>query len=242
MSQKDYFFDKAGDQRMEKQNQEHWNALIRRIDYAIKQGEEMRPPVQSLPRGTWDVLDIGCHTGGLLKMIESRYGFPAVNLHGVEPLHYARDIASHRATKDGGSFFENLEDVPDQSMDLIVSHETLYLVEDLTEWVSELKRILNPEGGAFIALGSHAENSAWMRWRPVLKAEHQHESWAHYPMEILDIGENLGFEMEVGPLHPETTYVKRYSPPEDGWGDFKTVEEMLEHRRKKLVFVFWPKQ
>lgn len=224
------FFDVEGDKRMEEQNQPAWDALIQHIQAAS----------QFLTKRGWSVLDWGCHTGGLLQKMSQQLSHEIEHITGVEPLDKARKQACTRLPE--AVFWPTLADVPTQSIDVLVSHEVLYLIE-LDKFLSELKRILRPKGGAFIALGSHGENSAWMRWRNVLRDQYGHISYVHQPMDILKHGNEAGFDMETTQLwsnkHLEPL---RYSPPEDGWGEFKSVREMLEFRHNKLLFIFYPRQ
>ncbi|MDO8424954.1 MAG: methyltransferase domain-containing protein [bacterium] len=227
----EFFFDEQGDRRMEQQNREHWKALAELIAQAIRQDR--------LPH-TLDVLDIGCHAGGLLLQLFER--LRANNKHeiarvaGVEPI---ADVRRRAAECFGeAQFFPTLQDVPDQYAHLVVSHESLYLVPDLAEWVRQLKRVLRPKGRAFIALGCHGENTAWLRWRVPLVKLYGHHSYVHHPMEILQAGADAGFAMELHRLYPQPKQSMRYSPPEDGWGEFISAQEMLEHARQKYVFVF----
>lgn len=239
-----YFFDQAGDQRMEKQNGVNWMALIRLIhNAALERDPKDRP---SLPNKAWDILDVGCHTGGLLYLLSKEFRYlgddrlVATSLTGVEPLEYGLIEARRRLPKT--NFLRHIEEVPDQSMDVIVSHEALYLVSDLTDWIKTLKRILRPDGGAFIALGSHSENTAWLRWRRELKKKYGHVSYIHKPMNILQTGTETGFDMELHRLHPEPQTSLRFSPPEDGWGEFISTKEAFNFQQQKYVFVFYPKR
>jgi len=233
-----YFFDQAGDQRMEKQNIENWLALIRLIQKEAHTKDPQGKP--SLPDKAWDILDIGCHTGGLLNLLNLMTRVASIS--GVEPLQYGRVKAQSLLHKSKSNFFETIQEVPDQSAHLLVSHETLYLVNDLYNWTKELKRILRPDGGAFISLGSHSENTAWLRWRNQLKNLYGHISYVHRPIEILGIGTGAGFDMELHRLHPEPHTSMRFSSPENGWGEFLSAQEALGFQKQKYVFVFYPKR
>ena len=233
-----FFFDEAGDRRMEGQNQENWKAVA---------GIVQREAVASLPRKPWDILDIGCHTGGLLDTMCREFtdtlgfqGNRVRSLAGIEPLRHPRETAQQRLS--GATLFEKIEDVPAQSVDVAVGHEFLYLVPDLRGWISELRRILRPEGGAYISLGSHGENKAWLRWRDRLEELYGHASHVYMPLQILDFGCQAGFDMELHRLNLQPTASRRYSPPGDGWGEFISAEEMLNFQQQKYVFVFYPRR
>ncbi len=235
---KRYFFDKAGDERMEKQNQSNWQALARLVEHEAN---------ASLPHNKpWDILDIGCHTGGLLELLDKKFsrrlheGSRVASLSGVEPIEHARDEAKKRISY--ATFYSHIEKVPTQSIDLVIGNEFLYLEEDLCHWARQLQRILRPEGGAFISLGSHSENTAWLRWRGQLQRQYGHASYVHEPMNILQTGVEVGFDMEIHRLHLEPQTGMRYSPPEEYWGEFISAEEALGFRQQKYVFVFYPKR
>ncbi len=233
---KDHFFDEAGDARMEEQNRRHWKTLVERI-------REVGIPQDSLPPPPWDILDIGCHTGGLMKMFaDSMYEW-IKTLNGVEPIDAIRERLQPEFALPVDKLFASLAEVPDASMDVVVSHEVLYLVKDLNTWMREFKRILRPQGAAFVALGSHGDNTAWLRWRLRLRNLHGHESYIHQPVEILQAGEDAGFDMEIARLHREPLHSLRYTPPQDGWGEFHSAEEMFNfYNEWKLLFTFYPKQ
>lgn len=231
-----YFFDQAGDERMEKQNLPNWQAIARLIECEAHHSLTKRP---------WDILDIGCHTGGLLHILNKKFGMRlnggsmVASLTGVEPIQLVREKAQQRLPY--ANFYDQIENVPTQSVDLIVGNEFLYLVKDLREWCAQLRRILRPEGGAYIVLGSHGENTAWIRWRERLQEQYDHVSYKYYPMQILNVGDKAGFEMELHRLHSQPISSRRYSPPENGWGEFVSAEEMLNFQNQKYVFVFYPR-
>jgi SAM-dependent methyltransferase len=234
------FFDSAGDQRMERQNISSWEALVEHVRAALANGN-------SLPERPWDVLDIGCHRGGLLSCFSrgfvpwSRY---IKNFYGVEPIKAARRDAERYFSRHfrKSAFFQEIQEVPNKSVDVVISHEVLYLIPNLPAWMRELRRIMRPDGGAFIALGSHGENTAWLRWRHRLRELYGHEFFEYMPMEILDMGVEAGFDMELARLFPKPRRTMRYSPPENGWGEFLSAEEALSHGDQKLLFTFYPQR
>src|SRR3990167_3234803 len=106
-----FFFDREGDKRMEEQNGTHWDAILGYVKHAIE--------TEDLPKHL-DVLDIGCHTGGLLGHLQDdRVISPLISgIGGIEPIHEAREKAWQRIrkpAKGGVRFFENLKEVPDQT-------------------------------------------------------------------------------------------------------------------------------
>lgn len=231
---KKYFFGTAlGDARMEKQNVGNWEAILKHVRDADAEGN-------SIPKNSWRVLDIGCHTGGMMKLFKDQLCGQIKTMIGVEPLDEARFRAKSLLPLD--QFHEKIEDVPSQAADIVVSHEALYLVQDLQSWMFQLKRVLNPDGAAFIVLGSHGENTWWLRQRKRLDDLYGHRSYIHQPMDILNVGVEAGFDMEISRLNPEPKTHLRYSPPSEGWGEFETAAEMFAFSQNKLVFTFYPKR
>lgn len=227
------FFDTTGDKRMTRQNQPAWDAITRRVDGVAHE----------LPNLRWDILDWGCHNGGLLQTLERALVGEksyARSFAGVEPDEAARGEAGKLFPSS--RFYRDLSEVPEQSVDVFVSHEVLYMVE-LNWFFDQLKRVLRVGGAAFVALGSHAENQPWLKRKVILDLTHGINSRVHSPMYILETAHKAGFTAFYNQLWPGGAYPEmlRYSPPEPDWKQWDSVEEALEFRRKKYIFEFWPR-
>lgn len=225
------FFDQDGDKRMARQNQLAWDAIVKKVI-------DTKP---NLPKRGWNILDWGCHSGGLLERLKDELSYQeAKTLDGVEPDNEARSQAQKLLPES--CFYGKLSQVPYQSVDIFVSNEVLYLV-DLDTFFMGLDHVLRSDGAAFVALGSHSENSAWMRWRDVLLEKYGHTSVVHDPWWIVQKGHQAGFIVGYQPLwptgYPETNW---YSLPEADWGEFESMQEALAFRQAKLLFQFWPRK
>jgi SAM-dependent methyltransferase len=227
------FFDPTGDRRMEKENIPAWEATVGAAKAANRYSFSAFP---------WRILDFGCHTGGLLHKFMLEFRRQNVRLIGVEPdresLLKAMERFNGSLSRPGDLFCRNLEDVPKQSVDIFLSHEVLYLV-DLDWFFDQLKRVLSPGGAAFVALGCHTENSAWMHWIDALESKYGHRIYEHRPLHIVEKGHDAGFKVgyrELWPGYPGTNW---YSPPEDGCSGFRSMEEALGFHKAKLLFEFW---
>jgi SAM-dependent methyltransferase len=217
-----FFHDPTEDDELEPRNEVFWSALIDRI----RTDGFARPPRR--------VLDIGCHRGGLLARIAEHW--KPDELVGVEPIESARTRARLRLQTAAPTVLllgvDEWRRVPHSSIDLVVSHEVLFLVPDIGELVVQVARVLAPQGRAYIAAGCHAENPVWPAWRERLE-DMGHQTFTHSPMDLMASAGRSGLIPSVRPLR------------EGGWathdpvGDFAfpTVQALLDHQFKhKLLF------
>ncbi|EPM65043.1 methyltransferase domain-containing protein [Pseudomonas syringae pv. theae ICMP 3923] len=117
-----HFFDHEEDRLLEARNIHFWRALAGHIQAD-----------RSIPSDA-TVLDIGCHRGGLLELLHER--FRSARLLGIEPLVSARRVAERRLARFTAhtQLFgaEGWSSIPDAGVDLIVGHEVLQYVSDLS--------------------------------------------------------------------------------------------------------------
>ncbi|MFN8176849.1 MAG: methyltransferase domain-containing protein [bacterium] len=120
------------------------------------------------------VMDLGCNRGGLLAVLAGGY---EKMWSGVQPglaVGVEIDTAPMRAL---------LRAVPPRSdvlfttagprsfpgqFDLVLSHEVVYLLPDLTEVFADLHEALVDGGYVCITTGGHVENPLYERWRSAL--------------------------------------------------------------------------
>lgn len=217
-----FFDDPALDEGLPAVNEAFWSALIE----LVERDDNARPRA---------VLDVGCHTGGLLLALSRRFG-PA-GLLGIEPIAAARVAASRLL--DGAAAEVSILDVsewdrvPASGVDLVVSHEVLYLERDVPEFMRRIRRALAPGGLAYVVLGCHAENPLWQTWKAKL-VDAGHRVYDHAPLGIMEAAAAAGFVPSVQPLR-RSGWVT-YDPLR---ADFRypDVRTMLDHHyRHKLVF------
>lgn len=108
------------------------------------------------------LLDIGAGTGDFL-LVAKNNGWTTL---GIEP----NEKAKNNAILKGIDFIDNLTDIPSHSQDVITMWHVLEHVPDLNQYLIELKRILKPDGIAFIAVPNF--NS--------YDAKHYKEFWAAF--------------------------------------------------------------
>jgi SAM-dependent methyltransferase len=217
-----FFGDPALDDDLPIANEIFWSALIAHIER-----DGIRAPKS--------VLDIGCHTGGLLQQIGRR--FQPKSLIGIEPLAAARSAAMTRLA--GAAETITLLDpsewtrVPEDTCDLITSHETLYLESDLRLFMTHIRTTLARPGAAYVVLGCHTENPLWQQWKlPLIAAGHQVYDYA--PMDIMAAASAAGLLPSVQPLRRGGWIT--YDPLRTDF-PYPDVKAMMDHHyRHKLIF------
>ncbi|WP_293891879.1 class I SAM-dependent methyltransferase [Flavobacterium sp.] len=90
------------------------------------------------------ILDIGAGTGDFL-VVAKKDGWQII---GIEPSTKAKAIAQNK----GINFADKLSDLETYSFDIITMWHVLEHVTNLDEYISELKRLLKPNGTIFIAV------------------------------------------------------------------------------------------
>lgn len=132
-------------------HQENKKGFVPRLYEAIKKinlKHKFRLASRDLPVGR--LLDIGCGVGDFLRVAENK-GWQCT---GVEPSEEAREIARQRIKGDL-LYSEDLEQLPDQSFDLITMWHVLEHVDDLKWQVAQLQRLIKPNGRIVIAVPNY---------------------------------------------------------------------------------------
>ena len=217
-----FFGDPALDASLPTVNQVFWSSLIELI------GSDSN----SAPR---TVLDIGCHSGGLLDALTRR--FAPAQIFGIEPLPWARAATSRRLDSVDAAVTlldpSQWERVPTGELELVTSHEVLYLEYDVLDFMRRVRRVLSLDGRGYVVLGCHAENPLWNVWKSRLKAAGR-TVFDHLPLDILEAAFAAGLTASVQPLRRAgwITYDPRQA--EFPYPDARTMFD--HHYRHKLVF------
>ncbi len=107
------------------------------------------------------VLDLACGSGPLLKMLFDRN--KNLNLKGVDMCPEELALAKTRLTNSGTNFFEskaqNLSAINDNSIDIVLCHWALTLMDPIAPVLDEVKRVLTSKG-RFAALVDGPMNTA----------------------------------------------------------------------------------
>jgi SAM-dependent methyltransferase len=217
-----FFANRALDDELPLVNEVFWSALIEHIERDCN----VSPRV---------ILDVGCHSGGLLHTLFRR--FMPEQMFGIEPLAAARSAASSllatvaaNATLLDSSAWNQ---IPTGVVDLITSHEVLYLEPDVRDFMSRIHRVIAANGVAYIVLGCHAENPLWGRWKASLVTA-GHTVYDHRPLEIMEAAWASGLLASVLPLRRSGWIT--YNPLEAEF-PYPDLQTMLDHHyRNKLIF------
>jgi len=107
------------------------------------------------------VLDLACGSGPLLKMLFDRN--KNLNLKGVDMCPEELALAKTRLINSGTNFFEskaqNLSPINDNSIDIVLCHWALTLMDPIAPVLDEVKRVLTSKG-RFAALVDGPMNTA----------------------------------------------------------------------------------
>lgn len=212
------------DQALEVANATFWDALIA----AVEKDRDVHK-IES-------VLDVGCHNGALLDRMAKRWNLR--RLYGIEPVTSLRQTAIKRLSGlslEALYIFdpEHWHEVVDGSIDLVLSQEVLYLVEDVSELFRHIARVLTPTGTAYVTLGCHTENPLWPHWRKVL-VDMGMTVYDHAPMDILRHAESAGFWTALRPLRSDGWIIHA---PSSARFPVPNVNDLMNHHyRHKLLF------
>ena len=218
-----FFGDPVLDSDLPIVNESFWSALIGHIER-----DRATPPRV--------VLDVGCHTGGFLDVLSRR--FAPNELLGIEPLAGARQAASRRLDGTAAARVKILDvsewdRIPAAAVDLVTSHEVLYLEPDLQDFMRRVRRILAFDGNAYIVLGCHSENPLWNSWKTAL-VEAGHRVYDYMPLEIMEAASSAGLLPSVQPLRNSGWIT--YDPIRATFR-YPDVQTMFDHHyRYKLIF------
>ena len=217
-----FFADPALDVSLPAANEAFWTALIEAID-------------GDAPVSPSAILDVGCHSGGLLEALFRR--FTPVRIFGIEPLASARVAASRRLASVTAAVtlldVSQWDQIPTGAIDLVTSHEVLYLEPDVPGFMRNVHRVLALDGHAYVVLGCHAENPLWHEWKSRLIAAGQ-TTYDYVPLEIMEAAGAAGLSVPVQPLRRGgwITY-----DPRGAEFPYPDVGTMFDHHyRHKLVF------
>lgn len=112
------------------------------------------------------ILDIGAGVGDFLSVCKND-GWETI---GIEPSDKAKNIAKSK----GVSFVENLSELEDHSFDIITMWHVLEHVPNLEEQISELRRLVKPNGTIIIAVPNFKS----------FDAKHYEQFWAAFDVPI----------------------------------------------------------
>ena len=154
-----------------------------------------------------NILDIGCGVGDFLLYAKNN----GYNVVGIEPDSEAREIAEKKLNTKIFSPDE-LNNIPDESFDVITMWHVLEHVSDLKTEISHLERLLKSNGQLILALPNYKSYDA----------EYYRDKWAAYDVprhlnhfsktSIKNIFEKTNFELiDIKPLKWDSYYISMLS-------------------------------
>lgn len=217
-----FFGDATLDKELPKANEDFWSALIGHIEENHSASARV-------------ILDIGCHTGGLLHALNRR--FAPAELFGIEPLAAARIDASLRLHDAKANVVildvSEWHRIPTATVDILTSHEMLYLEPNLQDFMRRIRRVLASEGVGYVVLGCHSENPLWPTWKNALTAA-GHTVYDHKPLDIMKAASSEGLLPSVQPLRHSGWIT--YDPLRAVF-QYPDIQTMFDHHyRNKLIF------
>ena len=127
------------------------------------------------------VLDLACGSGPLLKILFDRN--KNLNLKGIDMCPEELALAKARLVDSGTSLFEskaqNLSVIDDNSIDIVLCHWALTLMDPIAPVLNEIKRVLTSKG-RFAALVDGPMNAA-----PGYKEVHDSVSYTHLTLPTI---------------------------------------------------------
>lgn len=123
-------------------------SLFERLYHAIKNialKNKLKLINSKSPKGK--LLDIGAGTGDFLVVAQN----DGWQVTGIEPSSKAKSIALNK----GVSFADSLTELEDNSFEVITMWHVLEHVPNLKEYISELKRLIKPNGTIIIAVPNY---------------------------------------------------------------------------------------
>lgn len=138
------------------------------------------------------VLDFGCGAGGVVSRIEAKRRL------GIE----IGEAAAELARAQGIEVFSRLEDVPDQSVDVVISFHALEHVERPLDMLREIGRVVRRDGTIrLIVPGELATDPAQAAWRP----NHDRHLFTWTPLLFGNLAFQCGYEAIRTRLEPMPT-------------------------------------
>jgi SAM-dependent methyltransferase len=181
------------------------------------------------------IVDLACGDGYLLELLRDR-GLPNARLIGIDMSEEELKAARARLGPDGAELLRERAQrlpLPDSSVDYLLSHMALMLMDDVDEVVREVGRVLKP-GGVFCAVvgGEPPAHGAYGAFHSTLR-----EALAGRPQPPLALGD---------PRTQSAAGLRALFGPEAGFAEPVHVEDVLLHVdgpteqvRQLLTATYW---
>ena len=155
---------------------------------------------------TDNVLDIGCGNGYVLNMLAHQYDCKFTGIDISMSIIENASKRYHKFVKDGKLTFScqnaNMMSFADNSFDKTYTINTVYFWENLDATMSEIWRVLKPNGLFINTLFSNKKLSQF---------SHTRYGYKRFTIEELtSVGSNVGFTVTVIPVMNDTAYCVLY--------------------------------
>lgn len=172
--------------------------LVRNV--SLKQKRKL---VSKLSNGK-QVLDIGCGTGDFLKEL---------NLHGYQSTGFEPNLKAATIAKQKGiNLIEDYKKLPQATFDVITMWHVLEHVYDLQEQISELKRLIKPNGVIIIAVPNFKSFDAFYYGKDWAAFDVPRHLWHFSKNSIRLIFGQKGFKVvQILPMYFDAFYVSMLS-------------------------------
>lgn len=181
------------------------------------------------------VIDFGCNTGGFLPTLYDTSPFKKGV--GIDKAIKSIDVANDILLKDSKSrpisyvCADKIEGF--SGVDIVISHEVIYLIENLMEHAENVWNCLNKNGRYIVVTGCLTDYPEWPRWKSWIDNNTSliAQNWSS--SNIVEIFHRVGFEAKFKPLG----FPGFMDPQPDEL--FKSAIEKVEfYNTYKLVFEF----
>jgi SAM-dependent methyltransferase len=96
------------------------------------------------------LLDVGCDDGAWTNQVRCKLGIPPDQVHGLELVDERAELARRRGFDVRTGDLEEPWPFPDRSFDVVHANQVIEHVKRLDHFVTEVRRVLAPEGLAVI--------------------------------------------------------------------------------------------
>ena len=174
------------------------------------------------------VLDFGCNDGMYLRWLNCRHRI------GVEVNPAARAECERQSalTNIRVELHDDISDIPDSSVDVVISNHCLEHTLTPFEILRHLHRVLRPGGKLVVVLPYDDWRSAiHRRWKPQDPDNHLF-TWS--PLNIGNLMTEAGFEVERA-VHTQYAFSPKLKPLHDRLGDraFRLASSLLSRYRRR---------
>lgn len=208
-----------GEQSMEINHNQHWKKVIDMIE--------------EKDFGSYKILDFGCNQGGFLRFLFEKK--PFLKGVGIDLAKKSIDVANKRK----GNLpidYEATANVEryNHSFDIAFSVSVIYLLKNLPEHASKIKKALKPGGIYYCTYTDYSKNPSLLHFKKTIDSQGTIPMQLHSLNDIAEAFFNEGFDVEIRRLPPQG-YIKL--DPDDNW--FTQISDRMQYEyQEAYIFRF----